>query len=45
MPTEAEQYKFSEVENDGETFIREMLEQSKVHHVKDVKLENVMRRI
>ena len=43
MPTEAEQYKFSEVENDGKSFINEVLEQSKVHHVKDVKLENVMR--
>ena len=42
MPTEAEQYKFSEVENDGKSFINEVLEQSKVHHVKDVKLENVM---
>ena len=43
MPTAAERYKFSEVESDGKTFIGELLEQCKVHHVEDVKLENVMR--
>ena len=43
MPTAAERYKFSEVESDGKTFISELLEQFKVHHVEDVKLENVMR--
>ena len=33
MPTAAERYKFSEVDSDGNSFISEALEQSKVHHV------------
>ena len=43
MPTAAEIYEFSDVESDGKTFISELLEQCKVYHVEDVKLENVMR--
>ena len=43
MPTAAERYKFSEVESDGKTFMTEIFEQSKVHRVEDVKIENVMR--
>lgn len=43
MTNTAEKYRFTEVENDGKRFIIDLLEQSKVHHVEDVKLENIMR--
>ena len=43
MPTVAEKYKFSEVESDGKEFIGSVLELCKVHHVENVKLDNVMR--
>lgn len=43
MPTVAEKYKFSEVESDGKSFIGEVFELCKVHHVENVKLETVMR--
>lgn len=43
MPTVAEKYKFSEVESDGKAFIADVVELCKVHHVANVKLDNVMR--
>ena len=39
MTITAEKFK----ENDAKIFINELLEQFKAHHVKDVKIENVMR--
>ena len=43
MPTAAERYKFSEVEEDGKTFIQDMFQWCNVYNVANINQECVMK--
>ena len=43
MPTYAERFKFSEVEQDGQECIRDLLKMCKVHDVSNVTVDNVVK--
>ena len=43
MPSCAERFKFSEVEQDGQEYIRDLLKMCKVHDVSNVTVENVLK--
>ena len=43
MPTYVERFKFSEVEQDGQECIRDLLKMCKVHDVSNVAVENVVK--
>ena len=43
MPTASERYNFPKVEEDGQSFVREIFKQCKKVSVEEVKLEDIMK--